>query len=74
MEDDFRKLKVEYLSSSWSDLPQILNLSLGDQTKILEMKMTKNGRQPFNIKSGISQQPLIRSSSKNLSLADQTKI
>ena len=26
-------LKVEYLSNHWSDLPQILNLSLGEQTK-----------------------------------------
>ena len=26
--------KVEYLSNHWSDLTQILNLSLGDQTKL----------------------------------------
>ena len=25
---------MEYLSNYWTDLPQILNLSLGDQTKI----------------------------------------
>ena len=29
MEDDLRILKVEYLSNHWSDLTQILNLSLG---------------------------------------------
>ena len=34
MEEDLKILKVEYLSNFWSDLPQILNLSLGDQTKI----------------------------------------
>ena len=34
MEDDLKILKVEYLSNHWSDLPQIFNLSLGDQTKI----------------------------------------
>ena len=34
MEDDLKILKVEYLSNHWSDFPQILNLSLVDQTKI----------------------------------------
>ena len=34
MEDDLKILKVEYLSNHWLDLPQILNLSSGDQTKI----------------------------------------
>ena len=34
MEDDLKILKVEYLSNHCSDFPQILNLSLGDQTKI----------------------------------------
>ena len=34
MEDDLKILKVEYLSNHWSDLPQILNLGWGDQTKI----------------------------------------
>ena len=34
MEDDLKILKVEYLSNYWSDLPQILNLCLGDQTKL----------------------------------------
>jgi hypothetical protein len=45
MEDDLKILKVEYLSNHWSNLPQISNLSLGNQTKIkfglkFEMKMT----------------------------------
>ena len=34
MEDDLKILKVEYLSNNWSDLPKILNLNRGDQTKI----------------------------------------
>ena len=34
MEDDLKILKLEYLSNRWSDLPQLLNLSLWDQTKI----------------------------------------
>ena len=33
MEDDLKILKVEYLSNHSSDPPQILNLSLGDQTE-----------------------------------------
>ena len=35
MKDDLKILKVEYLSNQWSDFPQILNLSLGDQGKII---------------------------------------
>jgi hypothetical protein len=34
MEDDLKILKMEYFSNHWSDLPQIFNLSLEDQTKI----------------------------------------
>ena len=36
MEDNLKilKVKVEYLSNHWSEFPQILNLSLGDQIKI----------------------------------------
>ena len=34
MEDDLNILKVEYLSNPWLDFPQILKLSLEDQTKI----------------------------------------
>ena len=39
MEEDleFKKnanLKLKYLSNHWSDLPQILNLSLCDQTEL----------------------------------------
>ena len=34
IEDDLKISKVEYLSNHWPDLSQILNLSLGDQTKI----------------------------------------
>ena len=72
MEEDLKILfsinvcDMEYLSNRWTDLPQILNLSLGDQTeknKMVEMKTTSNGRRPQNIKSKISQQPLNRPSS-----------
>ena len=34
IEEDLQILKVEFLSNHWPDLSQILNLSLGDQTKI----------------------------------------
>ena len=34
MEEDPKILKVEYLSNHGSDLPQIWDLSSGDQTKI----------------------------------------
>jgi hypothetical protein len=77
MKDNLKILKVEYLTNHWSDLPQIIDLSSGDQIKlkILEMKTTSNGRWPQNIKSWISQQPLIRSSSNlELSSGDQIQI
>ena len=65
MEDDHKISKVKYINNHWLDLPPILNLSSGDQTKIkmLEMKTTSNGRRPQNNKSWISQQHLIGSSS-----------
>ena len=34
MEDNLKTLKVNYLSNNWLDLPQILNWSSEDQTKI----------------------------------------
>jgi hypothetical protein len=43
MENDIKILNVGYLSNHWSDLIQILNLSLGDQTKVyrsFRLKMT----------------------------------
>ena len=48
MEDILQLLKVEYLSNRWSDLPQILDLSSGEQTELkntwneddLQLKMT----------------------------------
>ena len=43
MEDVLKTLKVVHLSTLWSDLTQI----------------TSNGRQPQNIESGISQEPLV---------------
>ena len=33
MEDDLKISKVEYLSNHWTDLTQIENLSLGDETE-----------------------------------------
>jgi hypothetical protein len=70
-EDDLKILIVEYLSNHWSDLAQILNLSLYDQSKVYKcmkwrwppMEDDLNKRQPQNIDSGISQQPLIGSCS-----------
>ena len=38
MEDNLKVLKDEYLSNHWSDLPQILDLSSADQTKIKKLK------------------------------------
>ena len=35
MEEDLELFKVVYLSNLGSDFPQILNLSLGDPTKII---------------------------------------
>ena len=48
--------KVEYLSNHRLDLPQILNPSLGGQSKInlLEMKTTSNGRRPQRYTQNIS--------------------
>ena len=34
MEEDLKISKVEYLSNHWSDFPQILNISSGEQTHI----------------------------------------
>jgi hypothetical protein len=51
MEDDLKILKVDYLSNHRPELPQILNLSSGDQTEIktVEMKTTFYGRRPQSI-------------------------
>ena len=46
--------KLKYISNHWLDLSRIQDISLSDQTK-LRWKMTSN------IKSDISQQPLVRS-------------
>ena len=41
MENNLKVIKAEYLSNHWSELPQILNLSLrGPNKKMIEMKMT----------------------------------
>ena len=51
MEEDLEISKIEYLSNHWSDLPQILNLSSGDQTKIKMLRMkTTNGRMEEDLK------------------------
>ena len=76
MEDDHKRkmtsngrlhqiLNMEYLSNYWSDLSQILNLSLYDRSK-LQMKRISNGRWPkwkttSNIECSISQQLLFSS-------------
>ena len=57
MEDDLKLQKFEYLSSHRSDLLQILNISLWEQTKVkkgfheeeLQRKTTSKGRLPNNV-------------------------
>jgi hypothetical protein len=52
MEEDLKILKGEYLSNHLTDLPQIFNLSLWDQSynkRLLEMKIASNGRGPQNM-------------------------
>jgi hypothetical protein len=65
MEDDLEISKLEHLSNHILDHAKILNLSLNDLTIFLntQNKKTSKGRQIQNIKSLISQQPLIGSCS-----------
>jgi hypothetical protein len=61
--------EVEYLSNHLLDLPQLLYLSLCDQTKkMLAMKMTFYRRQPF------MEDELELAQILNSSLDDQTKL
>ncbi len=48
MEEDLKISKIEYLSYHWSDPPQILTLTSGEQAKIkmLEIKTIFNGIWP----------------------------
>ena len=76
MEDDLKILKVEYLSNHWSDLPQILNLSLGDQTqKCLKLRPhpMEDDLKILKIEY-ISNHCLFLPHFFNLSSGDQTKI
>ena len=84
MEDDLKIWKVEYLSSHWLDLPQILNINSWDRNRVkkgldendLQWKTSPNGRWPQNIQSWISQKPLIGSPSnfKHKRSWDQTNV
>ena len=55
MEDNLKIWKIEYLSSKWSDFPQILNTSSWDQAIVkkgfnednIQMKMTFKWRRPL---------------------------
>ena len=49
MEEDLKISKIEYLSNHWSDPPQILTLTSGEQAKIkmLEIKTIFNGIWPL---------------------------
>ena len=63
MEDNIKILEVEYLNNHWSDLTQILNLSLDDHTKL---KISWNedylhSKKTSKYQHGISQLPLIGS-------------
>jgi hypothetical protein len=57
MENDLKILKLEYFRNQWLDHTQILDLYLDGQ--IIFYKSLTRRRQPQNIKSGKSQQPLI---------------
>ena len=61
MEDDPKIFKVEYLNNHLMDRTQVLNISLDDQ--IIFYKSLKWRRPPMeeDLKSRISQQPLIGS-------------
>ena len=62
--------KVKYLSNYWLDLPQILNLGLYDQRELCkcfkwrrpQMEDDLKWKTTSNVKSEISQQPLVGSS------------
>ena len=62
MDNDHKVIKAEYLSIHWSEIPQVLNLSLGGQNNAWN-EDDSNGRWPQNIKYWLSKQPLIWSSS-----------
>ena len=49
MEEDCKISKIEYLSNHWSDPPQILTFTSGEQAKIkmLEIKTIFNGIWPL---------------------------
>ena len=79
LEDNLKILKVEYLSNHWSDLPQFLNFSSGEQTKVknawneegLQWKTNSNGK---ILKVELSNHWSDVLQILNLSLGDQTKI
>jgi hypothetical protein len=48
MEDDLKLLNVDYLSNHLSDVIQILNLSLGDQTKVYRSLKLKTTSKYYN--------------------------
>ena len=70
---------MEYLSDHWTDLPQILNLSLGDQTEIKKI-LSKWRRPPMEEDLKILKVEYLSNHSSdppqilNLSSGDQTKI
>ena len=77
MEEDPTILKIEYLSNHGSDFPQILNFSLGDQTKIKNTQneddfqwKTASKYSNLNMSAAWSDFPQIW----DLSSGDQTKI
>jgi hypothetical protein len=64
MEDNLKILKVEYIVTQQPLIRLDPNFKLRlrqpkQSVRILQMKTTYYGRRPQNIKSGISQQPLI---------------
>ena len=81
MEDDLQwkmKLKVEYLSNHSSDLPQIFNLSLWDQTKLEYCLKWRQPQMEDDLRilkvEYLSNHSLDLPQIFNLSLGDQTKM
>ena len=78
MEDDLIIIIMEYLSNHWSDLSQILNLSLSDQTKLSKGFKGRWPPMEDDLKilkvENLSNHWLDLPQIWNLSLSDQTKL
>ena len=77
MEDNLKIINLKYLSNHWSDLPKILNLFEGDQTKIKILKWRRPSMED-DLKTlkvlYLSNHYLYLPQILNLRLGDQTKV